>query len=359
MNGVVAVLLVFAALGLLDCALGARLGLQPYFQQGLSAMGGLCMSMVGIYCAVSAIAQQPLTVLSKPSMLFDASVLPSMLLAVDMGGWAAARALAQTPQLAAYSGLLVASTIGCLVSFTLPVSVGSLPSCQVMGFMQGVVWGMAALPVGLVMGGLLLGLSPVQLVCNTWPVALLCGLLTMALRTVPRPCLRVLSILGHTVRIAGMALFGVVVLGIFVPRAAVISQDLLHEALIVVLKITIVVCGAMGACGLVMTRCTDQLSRIAHRLGVNDYAVLGLAACMVSHLSMLPLYEKMDTRGKVMNAAMAASGAFVAGGQLAFVSAQESVPKAVVAFLVCKLTAGALAVWLAGRFTGAEGFQRS
>ena len=57
MNAPVAVLLLFAALGAVDEALGGKLGVAPAFRNGLAAMGPLCLSMAGIYSvAVSALS---------------------------------------------------------------------------------------------------------------------------------------------------------------------------------------------------------------------------------------------------------------------------------------------------------------
>ena len=57
-----------------------------------------------------------------------------------------------------------------------------------------------------------------------------------------------------------------------------------------------------------------------------------------------------NPRGKAANAAFAATGAFVFGGQLAFVSS-VSTGNVVAAYVACKLVGGILAVWLAMHFT--------
>ena len=116
-----------------------------------------------------------------------------MLLAPDMGGWASAAALASTSELAVYAGLLVASTLGCLVSFVLPVSLGTLQYQQAMEFMQGIVWGIIALPAGLVLGALILKIAPGILLKNLWPVMALCAILSLALRFAPLGCAECLA----------------------------------------------------------------------------------------------------------------------------------------------------------------------
>lgn len=355
MNICIGVLLCFAALGLVDKALGGRLGVAAELDRGLSAMGGLSLSMTGIYCLLIAALETVKGSMERLSQVlpFDPSLLPGMLFAPDMGGWATASQLAATETLAAYSGLLVASTLGCLVSFTLPIALGSLEHYQIHGFMQGVVWGLIALPAGLVAGAVVLRMAPGELAANLWPVLVLCVILVLGLARAPRACLGALAAFGEAVRVLGILAFGVVALGLFLPDLALVPQSLVAEALVIVFKITVVVCGAMVATALLMARCGPAVSRVAAALGVNEYAVLGLLASLVSTVSMLPLYSRMDVRGKVMNAAVSVSGAFVLGGQMAFVSSVSD-GVSVAAFFVCKLLAGALAAALALKFTKNE-----
>ena len=215
------------------------------------------------------------------------------------------------------------------------------------------MWGLIALPTGLVAGALALGLAPLTLAENLWPVLVLCALLVAGLAKAPRVCLGALAAFGEAVRILGVLAFGVVALGLFWPGLALAPESLVAEALIIVFKITVVVCGAMVATALLMARCGSAVSRVAATLGVNEYAVLGLLASLVSTVSMLPLYARMDVRGKVMNAAVSVSGAFVLGGQMAFVSSVSDA-RSVAAFFVCKLLGGALAAALALKFTRNE-----
>lgn len=355
MNICIGVLLCFAALGLVDKALGGRLGVAAELDRGLTAMGGLSLSMTGIYCLIIAALEAVKGGVEHVSraLPFDASLLPGMLFAPDMGGWATASQLAANDALAAYSGLLVASTLGCLVSFTLPIALGSLEHYQIHGFMQGVVWGLIALPAGLVAGAVVLRLAPLTLAANLWPVLVLCAVLVLGLAKAPRVCLGALAGFGEAVRVLGILAFGAVALGLFVPRFALAPESLVAEAVLIVFKITVVVCGAMVATALLMARCGPAVSRVATALGVNEYAVLGLLASLVSTVSMLPLYSRMDVRGKVMNAAVSVSGAFVLGGQMAFVSSVSD-GVGVAAFFVCKILAGALAAALALKFTKNE-----
>lgn len=345
MNVCIAVLLCFALLGALDEGSGGRLGVAEAFRQGLSSMGSLCFSMAGIYCiavtALPGVAEKA----GEAPLPFDSSLLPGMLLAPDMGGWASAAALASTPELAVYAGLLVASTLGCLVSFVLPVSLGTLQYQQAMEFRQGIVWGIIALPAGLVLGALILKIAPGILLKNLWPVMALCAILSLALRFAPLGCARVLGWFGAGVRWLGVLLFCWMTWGLFVPERSVMPPDVVEEVLVIILKITIIVCGSLVAGRLVLAKCSRWLEWAASRLGVNEYAVLGLLTSLVSSVSMLPLYPRMDARGRMINAAFTVSGAFVLGGQMAF-AAGVADGRAVAAYFATKLAGGLLALIL-------------
>lgn len=345
MNVCIAVLLCFALLGALDEGSGGRLGVAEAFRQGLSSMGSLCFSMAGIYCiavtALPGVAEKA----GEAPLPFDSSLLPGMLLAPDMGGWASAAALASTPELAVYAGLLVASTLGCLVSFVLPVSLGTLQYQQAMEFMQGIVWGIIALPAGLVLGALILKIAPGILLKNLWPVMALCAILSLALRFAPLGCARVLGWFGAGVRWLGVLLFCWMTWGLFVPERSVMPPDVVEEVLVIILKITIIVCGSLVAGRLVLAKCSRWLEWAASKLGVNEYAVLGLLTSLVSSVSMLPLYPRMDARGRMINAAFTVSGAFVLGGQMAF-AAGVADGRAVAAYFATKLAGGLLALIL-------------
>lgn len=350
-NIFVGILLAFALLGAVDKMLAGRLGVAEEFDKGLASMGDLCLAMAGIYClAVTASAWFVQTAGADGSAIVDPAVLVGMFLAADMGGWAAAKELASDPGMGAFAGVLMASTLGALLSFTIPVSLGALKRYEHMGFMQGVVWGIVALPVALLAGALVLGLDVGTFVRGIVPVLALCLLLVAGLRFFPKVCIHALVLFGGAVRIAGILASCAVALGLFVPSFALVPADLVEEVLVIVFKIAATMCGSMVASRLLLRWWGDGLTKLGAKLGVNEYAILGLTACAVSNVAMLPLYSRMDVRGKMLNASMCVSGAFVLGGQMAFISSVAD-DRSVAAFFVCKVLGGVLAGALALRFT--------
>ena len=345
MNIFVALLVLAALLGIADKAAGGKLGLADGFDRGIRQMGPLCVSMSGFYCAATCLCAFWMQSGAAPAAdgWFDPSLPVCLVLAVDMGGWNAASQMAADPGMAAFTGLLTASTVGCLVSFSMPVAVGFLHGEEIADFMQGVLWGVLALPFGLAAGGLVLGLELLPLARNLAPVAALCAVLALLLYLAPGATGRFFAGLGAVVHGLGILAFGAVAAAIFFPGAVPIPTDLAAEAMLTVLRITVVVCGANILCDLALARLGDALRQAAGRLGVTPTAMVGLAASALSSISMLPSFKQMDPKGRALNAAFCAGGAYVLGGQLAFV-ASVSGGRQTAAFLVCKLLAGALAV---------------
>ena len=352
MNIFIGILLIFALLGLFDKLFGGKLGLAAEFDSGLESMASLALSIVGVYCiGVTAVKSNPEAIAAFAAHLpFDASILIGSLLAPDMGGYAIAKEMAATPALGIFSGVMVASSLGATISFTLPVALTTIRKEDTAPFMQGIVWGIVTIPAGVVAGALLTGLPMGDLIRNLLPILLLCAGICLCLLKAKDVTIRVLSALGNLVRIASLLLFALVMLGVFLPSYQIVSDDLFFESLTIVIKIAVVVAGSMVAASLILRYFYNAIARIADRLGINAYSVVGLIASLATCISMVPMLDKMDQRGKVMNAAFAVSGAFVLGGQLAFMASVE--PSSVVsAYMAAKLTGGICAVVAAMAFT--------
>lgn len=351
MNVFIAIMLLFAAAGLADKLCGGKLGLNAGFERGLSSMGGLAMSMVGIYCAgitVVGAHAEGLAALSE-RLPFDPSLIVGCLLATDMGGYSIAGQMAATREIGLFSGLIAASTLGTTISFALPIAMSSIQPDDTAPMMKGFLLGIVTIPASLVSGGLLVGMPVGDLLVNSAPILVICAVLCLALLKATQATTRALLVLGQVIRTAGCLLFAAVVAGLFVPAWQFVDTALVSEAFLVVVKITAVVCGALVFSQIVMARCKKPISALARLMKVNDFAVVGLLLSVFTSLSMLPLFASMDKRGKVMNAAFTVSGAFALGGQLAFVASVE--PAAMVwCYILSKLCGGACAV-LAAVFT--------
>ena len=343
MNIFIAIMLVFAAAGLLDEILGGKLGLMPNFEKGLATMGGLAMSTVGFYAIGVTYVQTHAEAIAEAAkhMPFDPALIPSCLLAPDMGALGMAQKLAATPALAAFTGAMVAGSLGMTVGYQLPVFLAAVRKDEIGELMRGFIFGLIAIPSGLAVGGLIR-----QLFFNMIPVLVLCMVLIAAFVLVPALTMKIMIFLGNAIRIFSFLLFGVAVFGIFMPKYAVVENALIEEMLFMVLRMVIAACGGLVLSQVALKRLQKPIQRIGAVLGINEEAVVGLFLSFIQSLAMLPLFSKMDKRGKVLNAAFSVAGAYVVGGQMTFVA--SLIPgNWVTAYMISKVLSGGLAVVLA------------
>lgn len=352
MNIFILVMAFFAALGLIDMLLGGRFGIGPLFERGLTNMGGLALSVVGFYAICVSFVQNNAEAISDAvSFLpFDPSLIIGSLLAPDMGALGVGLNLARTQPLAVFSGALVAGGLGMTVGYQLPVFLAAVKKDEVPGLMRGFVFGLITLPPGLLTGALMLGLSWSEILLNMIPVLVLSLVLIGASVRFPDGTRKTLTVFGNIIRYASYILFSFAVIGLFVPSLAMVDDSYIKDILLMILRMVIVACGGMVFSHIIMKVFPKQIGRVAAKLHVNDIAVVGLILSLTQSLAMLPLYSEMDRRGQIMNAAFSVCGAYILGGQFAFVSSLVGGSQ-VLAYIICKLISGVLAVAAALIFT--------
>ena len=128
MNILNIVVAAFALLGAADRLLGNRFGLGEEFERGFHLFGSLALSMIGMIVMVPLLAElmQPTLTFLHASLGIEPSIIPTALIANDMGGAALAVQVAADPQLGMFNGLVVSCMMGGTIAFTIPVSLTSV-----------------------------------------------------------------------------------------------------------------------------------------------------------------------------------------------------------------------------------------
>lgn len=341
------VILAFAALGALDYLLGNRFGLGRELERGFSLFGAMALSMLGMLVLSPMLGVWLFPAFEGIYRLLgiDPSILPASLLANDMGGTQLAEAVCRDAEVGAYNAYVVSSMLGCVISFTVPFSLGLVPKGRHRELFFGLLCGIVTIPVGCLVAGIICKLNFISLLINLIPLLLISVLLSLALIFLPALSVRCFALLGMVIRI--LSVVGLL-LGLFTFLTGVTVSPYLgtfEEAALVCANACVTLAGALPLMSVVSRLLSRPLGALGRRLGVNGISALAFLGSLVTNASTFGVSEQMDRRGLALNAAFAVSASFVFGSHLAFTMAFR--PEYVLPVTVGKLLSGVTAVLLA------------
>lgn len=308
-----------AVLGGADRILGNRFGLGKRFEEGFILLGPTALSMAGILC-LSPLLAAVLELAFVPvwnAFHLDPGILGG-LLAVDMGGYPLSTALARDADIGRYAGIVLASTLGCTLTFSIPVGMGILSSEDRPIFGRGIVIGLCVLPLGAGLGGFLCGLEAAKLLWHSMPVIVLSLALAGGLLFLPGKTVKgfaVFAKLMHVISTAGL------ILGAFAymtGRTILPGMMPVEEAMATVSGIGIVMLGSLPVAELLQRVLRRPLDWLCGKTGMNQASLTGLLIGSVSVVPALTLFSQMDKRGKLINAACLVGTASVLGAHLGY-----------------------------------------
>lgn len=347
MNVISAVLAVFCGLGALDYLLGNRFGLGKEFEKAFSLMGIMVLTMLGMLMLAPLIAEllKPLLAPLSGSAWFEPSIIAGLLLACDMGGAPLAAEIAGTPASGGFNGLVVASMMGTLISFSLPLALGVTRKDQHPNILLGLMCGIITIPLGCIVSALMLKLPFAELCRSLVPLILFSAVVTVGLIKVPQLCLKVFGGFGKGIKV-------VIVIGLVAGLVRFLTGfELLphleeaEKSMLVVFNASCVMSGAFPLLYLLGKVMGKPLKKLGGKLGINEKSALGFMASLATNVTTFGMMDGMDEKGVVLNSAFAVSAAFVFAGHMAFtMSFDASYYPAVMAG---KLVAGVTAVFAA------------
>lgn len=343
------VMAVGAVVGGIDRIRGNRHGYGEKFEEGFLFLGPTALSMAGMICLAPVLAD----VLGKVVVpLYRAiGVDPAMfgsLLAIDMGGYQLAKALAADVRMGSYAGLVVSAIFGCTLVFTIPVGMGMMKKEERGFFARGIMLGLAAMPVGLTVGGLLSGLSLPACIWQNLPVFVLALLLLLGLKCIPEKMIKGFCLLADGIK--AVITIGLVLAAVESMCGFRLIKGMapIEEAMEVVASIGIVMLGSLPAAEFLRRILTKPFARLGEGLGMGPESMMGMLIGLVSVIPALSLYKNMDKKGKVVCSAFLVSGASLLAAHMGFVISTE--PDMLGALLGGKLSgalaAAGLGVWM-------------
>lgn len=348
-------------------------GLGKEFLSGLYTIGIIFVPVAGIMAA------QPYVSAAVPAIFgpafaavgADPAVAANTFIAVDMGGYQLADAIARSREdwiIAMVVGYLAGATI----IFSIPIGLTMLKEEDRPYMALGTMAGFLSIPVGALVAGILLILTgPTirdavstnaeatyalaitfgQLVANLIPLAIICAAFAAGLALIPGAMIRGFLIFG---RVLTAVLRLILVLSIIEYFTSAFSSLLggwgfdpiiadeadQFRALELAGYIGIMLAGAFPMVYLITRYLSAPMEALGRRLGLQAEGAAGLVAACANIIALFRLVEDMTPRDKVLTLSFAVCGAFLFGDHLAFTANFQ--PSLIVIIMIGKV-AGALA----------------
>lgn len=346
-NIVLYIMVLFSIIGGIDKLLNNRYGLGEKFEEGFKSIGELALTMLGIISLSPVISKLIMPILYPLSQITraDPSVFISSILAVDMGGYATSIEIAKSQEVAQFAGLILASMMGATLSFTIPIAINIVSKEDFPFFAKGILAGIVTIPLGMLIGGITMGIRFKIIWLNLIPVIILSIIIVIGLFKFQEKTIRIFNTLGKAIVIISTIGLLISILDFVLGLKLIPNIKPFEEGLIIVGKIGVVLSGAYPLFYFITKKLNKNFNNISERLGINQFSCLGILTSLANSIPMLGIYDKMDDKGKVINAAFAVSGAFTFGGQLGYVSSISQ--DIVIPFILAKLSAGLSGIVLA------------
>ena len=346
-NPLTLVMLIFSILGAADKIFGGKLGLGKEFDRGFMLLGTMALSMAGMIVIAPLIADflSPVFSFIYKTLKLDPSIIPASLFANDMGGTAVSLEVMRDQSVGYFNALVVSAMMGCTISFNLPFSVSVVGKDQHPDLFFGMLCGVATIPIGCFIGGLVYGVSLGALLYDLLPLILFSTLIVIGLIFFPNVSIKIFKVLGWIM--TAVITIGLVLgsINYLFHKEVIKGLTSIEEAGIICLNASIVLSGAFPLMFVVSKLLKKPLSLLAKKININEASAMGIVSTLITNATTYGNMKNMDRKGVVINSAFAVSAAFTFGGHLAFTMIYSE--KAVLPMIVGKVSAGIFALMLA------------
>jgi ethanolamine transporter len=372
---VVYIIMICAVAGAVASAIRPESELGQQFVAGIDSIGPIFLPVAGIMAAAPYLTAFVSSVFGPAygALGADPAMAATTFIAVDMGGYQLADALAQTREgwiMAMMTGYMAGATI----VFTIPVALKMLEKRDQKYLALGVMSGLLAIPVGVLVASVVIALSnPVirdavstnsaatyqlalgfaQIGHNLIPLVIICVALAAGLKARPDAMIRGFIAFGRIMDAALKIVFVLAVVeyftGIFVTLFGsfgldpiIADDENIFRALEVSGAIGMMLCGAFPMVYLIKRYLTRPLEKIGGLVGLSSDATAGLLAGSANVLALLAMIKDMCARDKVICLSFAVCCAFLFGDHLSFTANFQ--PSLIVPVLLGKLAGGICAI---------------
>lgn len=338
------IMIAVAVVAAVDRIFGSKLGLGAELEKAVSMIAPLTLSMAGILVLAPTISYY-LEGIAGYFNYIDFSVIPSLILANDMGGAHLAKDLTSNENIGYFNGLVTASMIGATISFTIPFSIQVTKKENHSDIFFGILCGMITIPVGLLFSGLVCGLSISELIINTIPLLILVAVIAIGIIKFEKITIKLFSVLALIIKAAVTIGLVLGVIEFLTGKVLLPHMGNLTEAIDIIINIICIMAGALPLFFILKKFLSPVLRIFGKKMGVNETSAFGFLTTIGTSVPTYEMMDKMDKKGIVLNAAFSVSASFTFVDHLAFcMSFNENY---VLPMIVGKLVAGVFAVIVA------------
>lgn len=372
---VVYIIMACAIAGAVASAIKPESELGQQFVAGVDSIGPIFLPSAGILASAPYLTAfvEGVSGPAYGALGADPAMAATTFIAVDMGGYQLADALAQTREswiMAMMTGYMAGATI----VFTIPVALKMLEKRDRKYLALGVMSGLLAIPIGVFVASAIIALShPVirevvstnadatyqlalswaQIGVNLVPLIVICVALALGLKLKPDAMIKGFIVFGRVMEAALKIVFVLVVVeyftGIFTTvfgsfgfDPIIADEEDVFRALETSGAIGMMLCGAFPMVYLIRKYLAKPLAKIGGAVGLSSDATAGLLAGSANVLALLSMVKDLKARDKVICMAFAVCCAFLFGDHLSFTANFQ--PSLIVPVLLGKLAAGICAI---------------
>ncbi|ATW25331.1 ethanolamine utilization protein EutH [Candidatus Formimonas warabiya] len=377
-NYVLYIIMACAVAGAFASIIKEESGLGKEFLEGLYSIGPIFVPVAGIMAATPYLAAFVKAVFGPvfSAIGADPAIAATTFIAVDMGGYQLADALAQTREswiMAMVTGYMAGATI----VFSIPVGLAMLEKKDHKYMALGVMSGILTVPIGVFVTSLILSLSNAhvreiistdaqatyqlalsfgQIMANLVPLIVICVAIAVGLRFVPDTMIKGFMWFGKAMDtgIKIVLVFSIVeyftgffstLLGSWGFNPIIADAEDQFRALEISGYIGVMLAGAFPMVYLIKKYLARPLEAVGRRFGFSSIGSAGILAAAANILALFRIIKDMPAADKVKCIAFAVCSAFLFGDHLAFTANFQ--PTMIVPVMTGKLTAGLTAVGLA------------
>lgn len=341
---------VFFVLGALDRLFGNRFGLGGELERAFGLMGPTALSVIGLLVLAPVLAGFLQEIIAPVFGLIgaDTGMFPGMFMSSEIS-YPLAAEMASSQQMAAFSGIIVGSVMGAVISFSIPVACGLIRKQDYRFFATGILAGYIFDPVASFIGGLSMGLSPKVILVNLIPVIIVAVILIVGLALKPEIMINIFRAFSKllmaiiTVGLAAAAVEAMTGL-VVVPGMNPISDGFRTVGTII-----LSIGGSMPLLYVLGKLLSRPLKRFAGLLGINEISSLNILVGLTSIVPGYSSYEKMNGKGKIIFSALTASAIPMLGCHLGFTASVDTAM--ILPMLLSRCCAGIFAVLSASFFS--------